>query len=279
MKQLAHAESALWFCNAPITQTEDPTTAEFLGLALITEANSLCERIQNTNGAASPSQSCKTLLCFKEPDRFWQDFQRKQFEILSMNSNINILGVHYVNPCFSGALDKINGSKEQALKAAGEILCVCCAPWRLGAELGAHWGPALPSCSGSCCCGTIKFCPHMAGLCLKNLFSPCLGGREVPPWQNWAVHLLYIPLALHGTEGWPGLHKPICVLEQIFGDGPVWPWQTHWNSWGWWTMTYQDRETWEQISPGTCALYTNTWPGPCSPREELCPGETPFFVV
>lgn len=45
-----------------------------------------------------------------------------------MNSNINILGVYYVNPCFSGALDKINGSKEQALKAAGEILCVCCAP-------------------------------------------------------------------------------------------------------------------------------------------------------
>lgn len=51
-------------------------------------------------------------------------------------------------------------------------------------------------------------------------------------------------------------------------------------------MTYQDRETWEQITPGTCALYTNTWPGPHSSREaatgvmlELCPGETPLFVV
>lgn len=32
-------------------------------------------------------------------------------------------------------------------------------------------------------------------------------GREVPPWQNWAVHLLYIPLALHGTDGWPGLQQ------------------------------------------------------------------------
>lgn len=65
-------------------------------------------------------------------------FKANSVEVLSMNSNINILGVYYVNPCFSGALDKINGSKEQALKAAGEILWVCCATRRLGAELRAH---------------------------------------------------------------------------------------------------------------------------------------------
>lgn len=55
-------------------------------------------------------------------------FKENSVKILSVNSNINILGVYYVNPCFSGALDKIKGSKEQALKAAGEIFGVCCAP-------------------------------------------------------------------------------------------------------------------------------------------------------
>lgn len=36
----------------------------------------------------------------------------------------------------------------------------------------------------------------------KHLFSLFwCRGREIPPWQNWAVHLLYIPLALHGTDG------------------------------------------------------------------------------
>lgn len=196
-----------------------------------------------------------------------------------MNSNINILGVYYVNPCFSGALDKINGSKEQALKAAGEILCVCCAPWRLGAKLRAHWGPALPS--RSCCHGTIKFCHHMAklssatalqGCAWKTSFHPVLVQRQGS--SSMAELGCASPLHPLGTawHGWLTrvTANPVSVLEQIFGEGPAWPWQTHGNSWDWWTMTYQNRETWEQISPGTHSLYTNTWPGPCSSCEQWC---------
>lgn len=63
-----------------------------------------------------------------------------------MNRNINILGMHYVNPHFSGVLDKINGSKEQALKVAGKVVFfffVCCAPQSLGAGLAAQ-GDGVP---------------------------------------------------------------------------------------------------------------------------------------
>lgn len=38
-------------------------------------------------------------------------FKENSVEIPPMNRNINILGMHYVNPHFSGVLDKINGSK------------------------------------------------------------------------------------------------------------------------------------------------------------------------
>lgn len=31
--------------------------------------------------------------------------------------------------------------------------------------------------------------------------------KEVPPRQNWAVHHPHIPLALHGTDGQPGLQQ------------------------------------------------------------------------
>lgn len=58
-------------------------------------------------------------------------FKENSVEILSMNSNINILGVYYVNPCFSGALDKINGSKEQALKATGGIFVCVLSPLKV----------------------------------------------------------------------------------------------------------------------------------------------------
>ena len=73
--------------------------------------------------AVEPSSVVKSLIIFGKT------FKENGVEILSMNRNINILGMYYVNPYFSGVLDKINGSKEQSLKAVGEIfVCVCCAP-------------------------------------------------------------------------------------------------------------------------------------------------------
>lgn len=71
--------------------------------------------------AIKPSSLVKSLISFGKT------FKENSVEILSMNRNINILGMYYVNPYFSGVLDKINGSKEQALKAVGEIfVCVLC---------------------------------------------------------------------------------------------------------------------------------------------------------
>lgn len=70
-------------------------------------------------------------------------FKENSVEIPPMNRNINILGMHYVNPHFSGVLDKINESKEQALKVTGEVFFVCCAPQSLGAGLAAQ-GDGVP---------------------------------------------------------------------------------------------------------------------------------------
>lgn len=71
---------------------------------------------------------------------FGKAFKENSVKILPMNRNINILGMYYVKPYFSGVPDKINESKEQALKAVGEILvCVLCP---LKAQCGTHgpWG-------------------------------------------------------------------------------------------------------------------------------------------
>lgn len=113
-----------------LNQTVDPTTPEFLGPAPITVANSLCESSQKTNkgekkkilfGAIKPSSVVRSSVVFGKT------FKENSVEILSMNRNVNVLGMYYVNPYSSGVLDKINGSKEQALEAAGEIsLCVLC---------------------------------------------------------------------------------------------------------------------------------------------------------
>lgn len=57
-------------------------------------------------------------------------FKENSVEIPPMNRNINILGMHYVNPHFSGVLDKINESKEQALKVTGEVF-LCAVPLKV----------------------------------------------------------------------------------------------------------------------------------------------------
>lgn len=160
---------------------------------------------------------------------FGKTFKENSVEVLSMNSNINILGVYYVNPCFSGALDKINGSKEQALKAAGEILWMCCATWRLAAELRAHWSPALPSCSSGCCHGTIKFCHHVAqpftaGLCLKNLFSPCFVAEAVKFLQGRTGLCISLTSPWHcmAQRDEQGDSKPsLCAGANIWGGSSL----------------------------------------------------------
>lgn len=69
---------------------------------------------------------------------FGKAFKENSVEILSMNRNINILGMYYVNLYFNGVLDKINGSKGQALKAVGEILVVCAVPLEGSVQHSAH---------------------------------------------------------------------------------------------------------------------------------------------
>lgn len=71
---------------------------------------------------------------------FGKAFKENSVKILPMNRNINILGMYYVNLYFSGVLDKINGSKEQALKAVSEILvCVLC-PLKAQCSTHSSWG-------------------------------------------------------------------------------------------------------------------------------------------
>lgn len=53
--------------------------------------------------------------------------------------------------------------------------------------------------------------------------------------------------------------NPIRVLKQILGEGPAWLLHTHLNTWLSLTMNYRDRDS-RADKPGTCALYTNTWP-------------------
>lgn len=206
-----------------------------------------------------------------------------------MNSNINILGVYYVNPCFSGALDKINWSKEHALKAAGEILCVCCAPWRLGAELRAHWGPALPS--RSCCHGTLKFCHHvekpcsaiaLQGYTWKTSFLPVLVQRQGnssmaelgcasplhPPGTAWHGWMTSKPSLWAGANIWGGsslaLANTLRFLRLVDND------------------LSRQRDLGADKPRDLCIVYKYlTWPSQLTWEVmlELCPGETPFLVV
>lgn len=68
-------------------------------------------------------------------------FKENRTEILLMNRNINILGMYYVNPYFSGVLDKINGSKEQALKVAGFVCTVPIQGSARGLQPRGRWLP------------------------------------------------------------------------------------------------------------------------------------------
>lgn len=59
----------------------------------------------------------------------------------------------------------------------------------------------------------------------------CCRWRKDSAWQNWAVQTLYTPLdtAWHrDIKVWVAgvTANPICVLKQIFGEGPAWPLQT-----------------------------------------------------
>lgn len=121
-----------------LTQTVDPTTPEFWGLALITVANRLCEsrqtREKSLSRAINPSSVIRSRIVFGKT------LKENGIEILLMNRNVNILGMYYVNPYFSGALDQIKGSKEQAVKAVGEISLGVLCPLKAGCRTCSPWG-------------------------------------------------------------------------------------------------------------------------------------------
>lgn len=113
-------------------------------------------------------------------------FKENSVEIPPMNRNINILGMHYVNPHFSGVLDKINESKEQALKVTGEVFfCVLC--------------PSKSWCRARSPGGWRSSGTHGGNL---------------------------LGIAWHGqikTRIARARANQTCVLKQIFGEGPAWP--------------------------------------------------------
>lgn len=115
--------------------------------------------------AIKPSSVVKSLIIFGKTSK------ENSVETLSMNRNINILGMYYVNSYFSGVLDKINGSKEQALKAVVEIsVCVLCP---LKAQNSQPMG-TMRSCSPLLLLGSLTLLrPQYCSVIPKeNLFSP-----------------------------------------------------------------------------------------------------------